>query len=395
MHSKLSTVVVVFTAAFAIEIDGSHARAASLVNRLSAEFDDVVVYSHENHHQFPWTEHAKEAFRRRWPGVTLVTEPYTRSLGRAASLKNFAISLFPRKAAQLLRMRVPKATPLFDELKTRAGAFVVSYKYALSQLNGVDTSRCVVDTHDILSLKWAKLEDASPISTNVLRKLRGEIAALDATSGVVAISPTEATFFRMMLSKVPTFYVSSWDRPKAEMAVSPKTNRDFDFVFVASGYVMNARGFCAMLAQDGEWLSRYRIAVCGRICDDRDVIAAVAPFPSIELLGFVEKIEEVYARSKAALVPVDGTGLKMKLISALASGLPAFASTQAFEGLPPGYDGAVFPINEATVRTVLDDDQNLAEARTSAIRYHAIFNASGESDAALSAIRSVLSLSSS
>ncbi|WP_413987741.1 hypothetical protein ACMDCR_17000 [Labrys okinawensis] len=73
MRAKLSTVAVVFTAAFAVEVDGPHAGAASIVNRLSAEFDDVVVYSHENHHQFPWTEDAKDAFRWRWPGVTLVT----------------------------------------------------------------------------------------------------------------------------------------------------------------------------------------------------------------------------------------------------------------------------------------------------------------------------------
>ncbi|WP_413987742.1 hypothetical protein ACMDCR_17005 [Labrys okinawensis] len=115
----------------------------------------------------------------------------------------------------------------------------------------------------------------------------------------------------------------------------------------------------------------------------------------IELLGFVGKIEEVHARGKAALVPAEGTGLKMKLSSALVSGLPALASTQAFEGLLSDYGGAVIQINEAKLRSVLDADQILAKAHASAIRCHAIFDATGEADAAPSAVRSVLSLPSS
>ncbi len=77
----------------------------------------------------------------------------------------------------------------------------------------------------------------------------------------------------------------------------------------------------------------------------------------------------------------------MKIMAALEAGIPAFASKQAFDGLPPGYEQAVFPISEASVANLLGNEQKLAAARIAARNYHATFNRTGEAKAVLDRLR--------
>jgi hypothetical protein len=383
-----SKVSVYAYGAFSPESDGSHARVCSLLDRLSGTFRNVAVYSYDNHPDFPWKPANVEAFRARWPHVELVLEPYTAKLKMLTRLKNLLISIFPNAADYLLRLSVRGWAPGFARLMDESQAIFVNYTHGLNQLNGVDPKRCLVDTHDVNFAKWAKITGSSSVSTTSLRKLRGEIASLQPTGAIVAISPSEAAFFRMMLNGNKVFYVSTWTAPRATLPDGARTTRDIDLVFVGSGYIMNSRGLCEMFERHGNWLSRYRIAVCGLVCNDPDVIALARRFPKLSLLGYVERPRDIYARSKAALSPVDGTGLKMKIMAAMEAGIPAFASTQAFDGLPPGYESSVFPISESGVTSLLGSEQRLAEARKAALRYYEKFNQTGEVNAVLDGLRS-------
>jgi hypothetical protein len=380
---KRTKVLVYFYGAFSPESDGCHARVCSLLDRLSDTHNEVAVYSYDNHPDFPWKPANKEAFHRRWPKVDLVLEPYTAKLKLLTRCKNLLISIFPAAADRLLRLAVPGWSPEFSRLKDQAQAIFVNYTHGLGQLNGIDPGRCLVDTHDLNFAKWAKITGSSPVSATGLRKLRGEIGALQSVGAVIAISPFEAAFFRMMLDDNDVFYVSSWAAPRVSARDENRPSPDIDLVFVGSGYIMNARGLCEMFERHGSWLSRYSIAVCGLVCNDPDVIALAKRFPKVSLLGYVECPGDIYARSKAALSPVDGTGLKMKILAALDAGIPAFASKQAFDGLPPGYENSVFPISEAGVASILGSEQRLAEARDAARRYYARFNQTGEANAVL------------
>jgi Glycosyl transferases group 1 len=353
--------------AFSPESDGSHARVCSLLDRLSDTFGNVAVYSYDNHPDFPWKPANVEAFRARWPHVELVLEPYTAKLKMLTRLKNLLISIFPNAADRLLQISVRGWSPGFTKLKVESQAIFVNYTHGLNQLNGIDPKRCLVDTHDVNFAKWAKITDSSSVSTTSLRKLRGEIAALQPTGAVIAISPSEAAFFRMMLNGSKVFYVSTWTAPRTTVPDAARATPEIDLVFVGSGYIMNSRGLCDMFERHGNWLSRFRIAVCGLVCNDPDVIALARRFPKLSLLGYVERPGDIYARSKAALSPVDGTGLKMKIMAAMEAGIPAFASAQAFDGLPPGYENSVFPISESSVTGLLASEQRLAEARKAAL----------------------------
>ncbi len=284
-------------------------------------------------------------------------------------------------------MGLPGATPRFDAIKASAACLIVNYAEGLAQLNGVDADRCYIETHDVNFIKWAKLHQKSPISMVPLRKMRGEIGALDAAKGVISISPSETALFKMMLRSPDVFYVPSWELSKSA-GNTVQQPAEFDLVFAASEYVMNVRGFVSMLRDHGQWLEKYKIAVCGRVCEDPALKGAVAKFPNVTLLGFVDRVEDVYARSKAALAPVDGTGMKIKVVSALAAGLPVFASAHCLEGLAAGYQGAVFEIEESVVSDVLTDETKLQRAKSAALHYDALLKTSGDLLPLLEALRS-------
>jgi glycosyltransferase involved in cell wall biosynthesis len=69
--------------------------------------------------------------------------------------------------------------------------------------------------------------------------------------------------------------------------------------------------------------------------------ALVAQHPrSVRLEGFVEDLEPVFARATASLAPLRfGSGIKIKILDALARGLPVLATEVAIDGIPAVPDG--------------------------------------------------------
>lgn len=379
-------VTVFYYGTFLPVANGGNTRLLELLDRLDDSFERVVLYCYSNHPHAPWTPTAERAFRARWPRVELVLERYTAVQRLATRCKNLLIALLPGHKHRIIAFRLPFTTPRLDAVKRRSGLVILSYTEAMTQVNGVDPRHCLVETHDLNFLKWSKIHQRSPTSVPALRKFRSEMALLEAAGTVVAISPVEFSFFRMMLRAPWLVYVPTWSRPRP----SPTPVRDaadYDLLFVGSDYVMNIRGLCDLLAKHGDWLSRWRIAVCGRVCAHPLVQETVRAFPNIHLLGFVDRLDLVYGRSRAALSPVDGTGTKMKLLAALAAGLPVFGSRQSRDGLPAGYEDAVFPVERTAMEQVLDDPGRYDDASRAARSYHATLGAAGDTEAVLAAIR--------
>jgi Glycosyl transferases group 1 len=117
------------------------------------------------------------------------------------------------------------------------------------------------------------------------------------------------------------------------------------------------------------WLSRYRMAVCGNVCDQPEVAQYAARHPHIRLLGFVPDMAAIYRTSKAALSPVNGTGLKIKIVDALQHGKPVFASRQSLDGLPAGYEQSIFPIEQDAIEQLILDAGARWAAETAAKTY--------------------------
>jgi glycosyltransferase involved in cell wall biosynthesis len=141
------------------------------------------------------------------------------------------------------------------------------------------------------------------------------------------------------------------------------------------------------LQEHGTWLGKYRVAVCGKVCQQPDVIQVASHYPNVSLLGFVDDIDQIYRRSQAAVSPVVGTGLKIKIVDALAKGKPVFASPSSLAGLPPGYEGCVFPIQRQVVSRILDHEENRRAAVHESRAYFATFGQRGDHEELLRLLR--------
>ncbi|RIK42919.1 MAG: hypothetical protein DCC58_10365, partial [Chloroflexi bacterium] len=92
------------------------------------------------------------------------------------------------------------------------------------------------------------------------------------------------------------------------------------------------------------------------------VVPTFAKSPAVELTGRLERLEPAFAEARAFVAPLrSGTGTRIKLLEAMAQGLPVVGTSKAFEGIDITHgvhalvadDPAVFA---DSVARVLDDD---------------------------------------
>jgi glycosyltransferase involved in cell wall biosynthesis len=62
--------------------------------------------------------------------------------------------------------------------------------------------------------------------------------------------------------------------------------------------------------------------------------------PNVVLEGFVADLDSVFSRATASLAPLRfGSGVKIKMLDAMARGVPTIATTVSVEGIPVAPDG--------------------------------------------------------
>ena len=368
--------------------NGAQYRICEQVSTFSDAFPGTVVYSYEWHPSHPWTADGIHRFREQFPNAELVLDRPGRSVRLATRVKNSLISLLPGMAHRWLETSVPRETPILEEAR-RNGPHVpwlVNYVDGLGWLNGIPKGPIFIETHDIKSVKFARRFGRKFSSLRVMAKLRGELALLAQARAVIAIGFKDAEFFRTFVTEVPTLYVPSYRRKTWQVSQSPERPR-FDLLFVASENPFNVEGFLRLWEASSSWLSDYRIGIAGRICEIEAIRDMAAGEVGVCLLGFVENLDEVYAASRAALSPVDGTGLKIKVVEALAHGRPVFASPQSVDGLPPGYERCVLPLDRQSVSRLMENPAQLQEAQAEALSYYRRMGDAGDRETLFEMVR--------
>lgn len=153
------------------------------------------------------------------------------------------------------------------------------------------------------------------------------------------------------LKLVPNVVDVSAIAPVREATSEPRA------IFVASfTYEPNRNGLAFLLEEVfprvWEQLPQARLTLVGA-----GLTTPPSDDPRVESLGFVEDLASVYANARCAVVPLlQGGGTPLKLIEALAYGLPVVATPRAVAGLQvhDGRDCLVAEGSEAFARAVLD-----------------------------------------
>ena len=189
-----------------------------------------------------------------------------------------------------------------------------------SLLNGAKT---IIDTHDFITAQFKYKKNFHLGVT-----FQDEIRRLDKFDEVWAISPEEqyvfGQFSKSNVRLVPLMIDAD------HLADKPATQKKYDLIYVASDNVHNKRS--------ADWFFEqvYPLLPQGlKICVIGLINKSIPEKYKIERVPYAESLDDYYAASKIALCPMlTGTGVKVKVVEALAHKLPVVCNLRGIDGLP-------------------------------------------------------------
>lgn len=213
----------------------------------------------------------------------------------------------------------------------RPDVLLVNYTY-LAGLLALAPAGCLrgILAHDARHLRHADFlarglrAETSPWSE------ADERAALQQADFVVAIQAEEAAEFARLVPRLRVVTAPCSFAP-AEL---PAPSAPDTCVFVGSGADHNLCGLQWFLDEIWPGVLAARPSARLRVCGGVGGRLKRAPFPGVELLGRVEDLTPHYAWAAVAVAPLlAGSGLKLKLVEALAMGRPCVATPTSLAGL--------------------------------------------------------------
>jgi glycosyltransferase involved in cell wall biosynthesis len=363
------TVIVTFPGNPMPNTDGNLVRIRNMLDFLVDADFEVVFYSYSNSRTWPWSAQGEAHFHASFPDVSLILESWNVGMAFIQRLKNNLSALVPSFTARIVAANVPGLTPKWSRLRAEHpnAIYLLNYAMYATQLNGVDLSRACIETHDLHFRVLALIRGRPIWHWDIMRRMRRELSILDAAGIVLSIARTEHIVFETFLQGPKICYLPPLNTPQSVPEAEPYNSPKTDLLFLGSKNYKNVRGINDFLDRYRTWNNRPTLAIAGTVSSYVEVNDVNKP--SVSVLGYVTDLLSLYQSVRAAICPVEGTGVNIKLLEALAYGKPAFASSSAIAALPPGWEGCVFPLTETSIRDVLADANRLRAASAAALKY--------------------------
>lgn len=234
-------------------------------------------------------------------------------------------------------------------------------------------TRLIYDSHNVewhLSMRLHGHSKSSPVVKlhrlfTTLKLKRSEIRLVKKSDYVIACSKTDGDYLSMIRGKpvpvvnngVDTTY---WDIPRNPLKGNLLFSGDMSYNpnVVAAGFIV--REVLPILISKG-WSGK--IIFCGK--DPAPSVKALGS-SYIEVTGTVDDMREHYSRAEILLAPMRiGSGTPLKVISAMAAGVPVITTTRISESLGLGADNpllqADLPESIAEKIMLLSSDTNMAK----------------------------------
>jgi glycosyltransferase involved in cell wall biosynthesis len=187
-------------------------------------------------------------------------------------------------------------------------------------------AKTIIDTHDFITFQVYKNGKREVLG----RTITEEIKRLNYADEVWAISVDEQYVFTQLLdSKVKLVPVII---PPNNLAIS--TGKDiqkkYDLIYVASANDFNKKSAKWFIDHVHSLLPKdYSICIVGQVTE------YIEDRPNIDKIKYVENLGELYQQSKMVICPMlEGTGLKIKVVEAMAHSLPVVCTLRGIDGLP-------------------------------------------------------------
>jgi glycosyltransferase involved in cell wall biosynthesis len=264
-----------------------------------------------------------------------------------------------------------------ERLLDRTGAQTVwcDHAYiapALIDLPRRDGVLWVVDTHDVMHLRDASFQARGlPPEHEVSREEEQHL--LSAFDVIVAIQDHERKVFERMLPQRTAVTVGH------ALEISPQPCTTSDIGFVGSRYPANEAALLSFLHEAWPAIRARcpgaRVQVAGGVCQRPRVKQMARADSRIVLRGVVGDVRQIYAGPAVMICPLwMGSGLKIKMVEALAHGKAVVGTPVAAQGLEDGIDDAFRLVHRAAefaepVVELLDSAAHRESLERGALRY--------------------------
>ena len=184
-------------------------------------------------------------------------------------------------------------------------------------------AKTIIDTHDFIT---AQFKDKRGFKLGVT--FVDEIERLNKLDDVWAISPEEQYLFSQFCKAQVHLVPLMMDQPN--LPDNKYAEKKYDLIYVASDNVNNINSARWFFDEVYPLLpAGLNICVIGRINEH------LTSDYEIECIHFVESLIPYYSNARVALCPMlKGTGIKVKVVEAMAFGLPVVCTTRGTDGLP-------------------------------------------------------------
>lgn len=256
---------------------------------------------------------------------------------------------FYRKCLRTFRDRICKRHyGLYDEYPFRLhvmvnrmdqsfnyDACIVNYFFMTKLFRYIRIPQKVCYTHDSFSYRNLKVgEDCMWINASQ------EAKALQLCSDIFALQDTEKQYFHLLSpkSRVYSIYCKYDYHPQAVIG-----NRNILFLSGNNSYNQNGLDWFVRNVYPliRETYPEVRLLIGGGIC--KDIEGKYEMEKSIELLGYVENVEDFYRLGDVAINPTyQGTGLKIKTFEAISYDKVTIVHPHSMEGVYQEYDTPLF-----------------------------------------------------
>ncbi|UFH56503.1 glycosyltransferase [Spirosoma sp. KNUC1025] len=313
---------------------GSSSRALSLLNYFKAKGWRTDFIS--KYHWGKWTDESVKAFeeaqlaehlwlfRKKPEKRNPIHYFFSYKIGHLAFEKRLNVprGTFPNHTTLHLRNQLDAVLK-----ENQYDYIIISYAYWADLIKDnpyLNNAQTIIDTHDLLSSQHQHDTDY-----NRGVALDDELRRLSLFDQIWAISPEETYFFSQFFADKVKYIPMMMDDPKPSETNSAE--KEFDLIYVATDNPHNLRSSAWFFSNVYPLLApTLKICVIGTIIDHLPT-----GLSNVTSLRSVSDLNAYYERSRISICPMlTGTGVKVKVVEAMANGLPVVCSSRGTDGLP-------------------------------------------------------------
>lgn len=366
--------VLCFFPAFTPPVSGGELRLYNMYKQLSERFDISLVSWTYGQSRFEVVQHSAAFREYRVPKDSSFDSAYDacHKAGLTGELAGVVCAMVGRGDTQYHKV--------VAELAASADAVIHEFPYTLPYDRGIglDGKPRIYNSHNLESEMITSLAHGAHAQEAIDLISQLERSLVDKSALVFATSPEELLKFHLLYSVPPE---------KLRLAANGFSSAEFTFerqevegpdayaLFMGSQHPPNVEGARFIVEKLASQFPRQRFVIAGRVCQ------SIASAPgNVQLLGEVSSEEKktLFQRASFFVNPIfAGAGTSLKMVEAMAAGLPIITTATGARGLglTDGVNALLAEPNTfdaAVARIVLDPD--LRRSLSDAARHAAIQN---------------------